>query len=232
MGTLISFQRPDGQAAQGWLVEPVNAGSTPPGLVVIQEWWGLNEQIKGAARRFAEAGFRVLVPDLYKGQRTLEAQEAEHLMNGLNFGDAASQNVRGAVQHLKALGSPRVGVTGFCMGGALTLLAATMAPEADALAAWYGFPPLEYVDASHITAPLLGHFATQDGFFPIGQLPALEAKLSAAGVAFEFHRYDALHAFANETMLPPDCPATNAYHREHAELAWQRTLAFLKQHLG
>jgi carboxymethylenebutenolidase len=203
-----------------------------PGLVVIQEWWGLNEQIKGVARAYAQAGYRVLVPDLYRGKSTVEAEEASHLMTGLNFGDAASQDVRGAVQHLKALGSTKVGVTGYCMGGALTVLAATMAPEADAAVVWYGFPPLEYVDASQIHAPLLGHFATRDGFFPIDALPALEAKLADAGVNFEFHRYDALHAFANETMLPPNCPTTNAYHPAHAALALERSLAFLAKHLG
>jgi carboxymethylenebutenolidase len=153
-------------------------------------------------------------------------------MTGLNFGDAASQDVRGAVQHLKALGCAKVGVTGYCMGGALTLLAATLAPEADAAVAWYGFPPLEYVNAAAISAPLMGHFATRDGFFPIDAVPALEAKLAAAGVKFEFHRYDALHAFANETMRPPDCPPTNAYDAAHAALAWERSLTFLARHLA
>lgn len=232
MGTLISYLRPDGQTAQGWLVEPMQADASAPGLVVIQEWWGLNDQIKGVARAYAEAGFRVLVPDLYRGKSTVEAEEASHLMGGLNFGDAASQDIRGAVQHLKALGSSKAGVTGYCMGGALTVLAATMAPEADASVAWYGFPPLEYVDASKIGAPLMGHFATRDGFFPIDAVAPLEAKLSAAGVKFEFHRYDALHAFANETMLPPDCPSTNAYHPENAALALQRSLGFLRQYLA
>lgn len=232
MGTLIEYTRPDGQTAQGWLLEPLAGGANAPGLVVIQEWWGLNEQIKGAARRFAQAGYRVLVPDLYRGRATVEAEEASHLMNALDFGDAASQDVRGAVQHLLALGSPKVGVTGYCMGGALTVLAATLAPEASACATWYGFPPLAYVDASRIHAPLLGHFATLDEFFPLSAVPELEAKLQAANVRFEFHRYEAKHAFANETMLPPDCPPTNAYHPAHAEQAWQRTLAFFASHLG
>jgi carboxymethylenebutenolidase len=88
------------------------------------------------------------VPDLYRGKSTVEAEEAHHLMTNLNFGDAASQDVRGAVQHLKAQRRAKVGVTGFCMGGALTLLALTMVPEADAGVVWYGYPPLEYVDAA------------------------------------------------------------------------------------
>lgn len=232
MGQLITYTRPDGQSAQAWLEAPDDATTATPGLVVIQEWWGLNDQIKGAARRWAQAGYCVLVPDLYRGRMTLEAQEAEHLMTGLNFGDAASQDVRGAVQYLKAQGAAKVGVTGYCMGGALTLLAATMAPEADAAVAWYGFPPLEYVDASQIRAPLMGHFSQHDAFFPHANVAALAEKLGAAGVNFEFHSYDTLHAFANETMLPPDCPPTNRYDPAAAELAWQRSLDFFARTLA
>ena len=112
----------------------------------------MNDQIKGVANKLAAAGYRALVPDLYRGKVAVEAKEAEHLMTGLNFGDAAGQDVRGAVQYLKATGSRKVGVTGFCMGGALTLLAAVNVPEVDAAAAWYGFPPLEYIDAATISA--------------------------------------------------------------------------------
>jgi hypothetical protein len=145
MGQTVSFDRPDGQAVPGYLAQPaVPAGA--PGVVVIQEWWGLNDQIRGVADRFAAAGYLALVPDLYRGKSTVAAAEAEHLMTHLNFGDAAGQDVRGAVQYLKAR-CARVGVTGFCMGGALTLLAAVHVPEADAGVVWYGFPPLEYIDA-------------------------------------------------------------------------------------
>src|SRR5262249_12131726 len=182
----------------GYLAEPAG-GSKAPGMVVIQEWWGLNDQIKGVADKIAKAGYRALVPDLYRGKSTVDAKEAEHLMTGLNFGDAAGQDVRGAVQHLKSTGSAKAGVTGFCMGGALTLLAAVNVPEADAGVVWYGFPPLEYVDASKIKIPLLGHYAIHDVPFPIAKVDELEKKLRTAGVKFEFHRYDAKHAFANET---------------------------------
>src|SRR4026208_1798859 len=107
MGKMISFKRPDGQSVNGYLAEPAKdpsasarkAGS--PGVVVIQEWWGLNDQIKGVADKLAKAGYRALVPDLYRGKTALAANEAEHLMNNLNSGDAAGQDVRGAVQHLK-----------------------------------------------------------------------------------------------------------------------------------
>src|SRR5688500_12272350 len=161
----ITFKRPDGKDCSGFYVEP-KAGARAPGVVVIQEWWGVNDQIKGVAQRYADQGYRALVPDLYRGQQTVEAKEAEHLMGNLNFGDAAGQDIRGAVQYLKQT-SPKVGVVGYCMGGALTLLSAVFVPEADAAVAWYGFPPLDYIDASKIKAPLMGHFATEDQFFPI-----------------------------------------------------------------
>lgn len=229
MGKMISFRRPDGQSVNGYLAEPAQ-GAKAPGVVVIQEWWGLNDQIKGVAERFAKAGYRALVPDLYRGKVTLEAKEAEHLMGNLNFGDAAGQDVRGAVQYLKSSGSARAGVTGFCMGGALTLLAAVNVPEADASAAWYGFPPLEYVDASKIKAPLLGHYATGDEFFPIAKVDELEKKLRDAGVNFEFHRYKAKHAFANEEANDRKLPPLE-YNPQAAELAWKRTSEFFDRHL-
>jgi carboxymethylenebutenolidase len=107
--------------------------------------------------------------------------------------------------------SGKVGIIGFCMGGALTVLAAVRVPEADAAVAWYGFPPLEFVDASKITMPLLGHFAASDAYFPPSGVAALAAKLRSAGVAFEFHEYDAEHAFANETG-PTTRPQPRAWH--------------------
>src|SRR5438094_4041745 len=143
MGTNVDFKRPDCKACSGYYTEPEKGGKAP-GIVVIQEWWGLNDQIKGVADRMAQAGYHALVPDLYRGKSTLEAKEAEHLMKGLNFGDAAGQDIRGAVQFLKK-DSPKVGVTGFCMGGALTVLAACNVPEAAAGVIWYGYPPMEYV---------------------------------------------------------------------------------------
>ena len=228
MGHMISFQRPDGQSVQGYLAEAAN----PVGaLVVIQEWWGLNDQIRGVADRAAAAGFTALVPDLYRGQSTVEAEEAHHLMSGLNFGEAAGQDIRGAVQFLKQ-SSAKVGVTGFCMGGALTLLAACNVPELDAAVVWYGCPPLEYIDASRITAPLMGHFATQDAFFPIEQIDGLAAQLAQAGVRFEDHRYLAQHAFANETAAGPRRLPQTQFDAAWAQMAWDRSLRFFGRHLG
>jgi len=221
---MISYKRPDGKSVNAYL-----AGSKGPGIVVIQEWWGLNDQIRGVADKLAAAGYRALVPDLYRGKVAVEAKEAEHLMTGLNFGDAAGQDIRGAVQFLKSE-SAKVGVTGFCMGGALTLLSAVNVPEADAFVIWYGYPPLEYVDASKIKKPVMGHWATQDEFFVISKVDELEKKLRDAGVKFEFHRYDAKHAFANETADAKGLPPLK-YDPKSAELAWQRTMDFFGKNL-
>jgi carboxymethylenebutenolidase len=222
---MVSFKRPDGKSVNGYLSEPA-AGAKAPGMVVIQEWWGLNDQIKGVADRLAKAGYRALVPDLYRGKVTVEAKEAEHLMKGLNFGDAAGQDIRGAVQYLKSTGSAKAGVTGFCMGGALTLLAACNVPETDTGVIWYGYPPLEYVDAKKIKAPLLGHFATEDQAFAIAGVDALEKKLKEANAKFEFHRYNAKHAFANETADAKGL-AMLKYDPKAADQAWKRTMDFL-----
>ncbi len=230
MGKTISFKRPDGKDVSGYLAEPAAAKSSP-GVVVIQEWWGLNDQIRGVADKLAADGYRALVPDLYRGKSALAAKEAEHLMNGLNFGDAAGQDIRGAVQYLKGSGSAKAGVTGFCMGGALTLLSSVFVPELDAAVAWYGYPPLEYVDAGSIRAPLMGHWATEDGHFPIAGVDALEAKLGEAKVNFEFYRYEAKHAFANDTADSKGMD-TLRYDAEAAKLAWSRTMGFLAKNLG
>jgi carboxymethylenebutenolidase len=229
MGNMTSYKRPDGQSVSGYLAEPAK-GEAAPGMVVIQEWWGLNDQIKGVADKLAAASYPALVPDLYRGKVVLAANEAEHLMTNLNFGDAAGQDVRGAVQHLKASGSSKVGVTGFCMGGALTVLSAVNVPEADACVVWYGYPPLEYVDASKIKAPVMAHWAIQDEAFPIAKVDELEKMLRGAKVNFEFHRYDAKHAFANETADSKNLPMLR-YDPAAAEIAWGRTMAFLGKHL-
>lgn len=221
MSTII-YPRPDGQTVAGYLAEAKNPRGA---IVVIQEWWGLNDQIRGVAQRCAQAGFTALVPDLYRGKSTAEAEEAHHLMTGLNFGDAAAQDVRGAVQYLKAAHG-KVGVTGFCMGGALTVLASTMVAEMDAGVIWYGYPPLDYVDASKITAPLLAHWAEQDNPFPIAGVDALETKLTMSKVNYTGHRYLAQHGFANETAQGPHRLAITQYDAAWAQMAWDRTFAF------
>ena len=227
---MITFQRPDGASVEAYLVEPANPKNAP-GVVVIQEWWGLDDEIKNVANRLANAGYRALVPDLYRGKLALEANEAEHLMNDLNFGDAASQDIRGAVQYLKSTGSNKVAVTGFCMGGALTVLSAGLVPESDGTVVWYGYPPLDYVDASAMTKPMLAHWALHDDFFSIAGVDQLEDKLKSAGVTYDFQRYDAKHAFANPKSDSRGLPPLQ-YNPEAADLAWERTMTFLKNTLG
>ncbi len=226
---MIEFKRPDGQSIQGYLAEPANK-THAPGVVVIQEWWGLDEEVKSVADRLAKAGYRALVPDLYRGKLALEAKEAEHLMGDLNFGDAASQDIRGAVQYLKNTGSLKVAVTGFCMGGALTVLSACNVPELDGTVVWYGYPPLEYVNANAIAKPMMAHWATHDEFFTISGVDQLEAKLNDAGVSHEFYRYDAKHAFANPKSDKRGLPPLQ-YNAAAAKLAWDRTMAFLQKNL-
>lgn len=226
---MIQFTRPDGKTVEGYLAEPAQ-GANAPGVVVLQEWWGLDDEVMSVADRLAKAGYRALVPDLYRGKLALEANEAEHLMNDLNFGDAASQDIRGAVQYLKATGSSKVAVTGFCMGGALTILAACNVPELDASIVWYGNPPLEYVNADAISKPMLAHWALRDEFFAAAGVDQLEEKLKQAGVNYEFHRYDAQHAFANPKSDTRGMPPLK-YDADAATLAWDRTLDFLKKHL-
>lgn len=221
MGQIITFKRPDGNDCNGFLASPA-VGDQAPGVVVIQEWWGLNDQIKGVADRLAALGYRALVPDLYKGKVTLDVAEAKHMMTNLNFGDAATQDVRGATQHLKQ-SSAKVGVVGFCMGGALTVLAAMYVKEANACSSWYGFPPEQAGDVKTITTPLQLHFAEHDQSFSPEAARALEAKLKEGKVPFESYWYNAGHAFFNEEG--PN------YSAECAKLAWDRSVAFFAKHL-
>ncbi len=218
MGETITFKRPDDKDASGYFA---SAGGGAPGMVVIQEWWGVNDQIKGVADRLAGLGYHSLVPDLYKGKVTVEAAEASHMMQNLDFADAAT-DVRGAVEHLKQ-SCPKVGVIGFCMGGALTVLAAVYAKAADAAVCWYGVPPEEAADTRTISMPFQGHFALEDTSFTPDQVDALEARLKEGNVAHEIYRYQAKHAFGNETGAN--------YNADAANLAWERSTAFLARHI-
>lgn len=222
MGEKITFERPDRRECSGYYAGP-EADSGAPGVVVIQEWWGLNDQIQGVADQLAESGYRALVPDLYRGNVTLDAAEAEHMMGDLDFTDAATQDIRGAVQYLKQ-SSSKVAVLGYCMGGALAVLAAVYVEEADAVVCWYGVPPEEAADTRTIQIPFQGHFALEDSFFPPDQVDALEERLKEGNVDYEFYRYRAGHAFGNENNEDHDPEAT--------ELAWRRSLDFLGKHVG
>jgi carboxymethylenebutenolidase len=210
---------------------PSDAGAKGPAVIVLQEWWGLNDQIKGVADRFARAGFSALVPDLYRGSSTTDAEEAHHLMSNLDFSDAASQDVVGAVQFAKGHHA-KVGLTGFCMGGALTLLASMMTPDLDAACTFYGHPPVDYINAEAIKIPVIGHWATQDVPFPIEGVDALEAKLAEGGVNYTGYRYLAQHGFTNETAQGPGRIPISQYDAAWAQLAYDRTFAFFGRTLA
>lgn len=221
MGQMVTFKRPDGGDTNGYLTTPVS-NPNAPAVVVIQEWWGLNDQIKSVGDRFAALGYRTLVPDLYKGKVALDVAEAKHMMTNLNFGDAATQDVRGAVQYLKQ-SSGKIGVVGFCMGGALTVLSAMYVKEANACSSWYGFPPEQAGDVKTITTPLQLHLAEKDQSFTPEAGRALEGKLREGKVPFESYWYDAGHAFFNEKG--PN------YNADCSKLAWDRTSEFFAKHL-
>ena len=220
MGAMISIVRPDGEAIRGYFA---NADPNRPSVVVIQEWWGLNPQICGVADRFAQAGFNALAPDLYKGRVTQDPDEASHLMNGMDFPGATHQDIRAAVDYLKKLGG-NVGVMGYCMGGALTIAAAVHVPGIAAAVCFYGIPPREFTDPAQIRVPFQAHFANLDDWCTPQAVDALEKSMLAAGGKPEIFRYDAHHAFCNQSR-PEVC------HAEYAAQAWQRMIAFFGRHL-
>ena len=224
MGTTITFKRPDGKDAKGYLANAARGNA--PGVVVIQEWWGLSENIKGLVDRFAVAGFDALAPDLYKGVVVPyhDADAAGKEMNSLNFIEATEQNVRGAVQYLKRNGA-KVGLTGFCMGGAVTIIGAAKIPELTAGVAFYGIPPEQAVKPADVKIPLQGHFANKDDWCTPAAVDAFEKAMRNVGKEFEAFRYDADHAFVNEERA-------SVHDRQAAELAWGRATDFFKKHLG
>jgi carboxymethylenebutenolidase len=223
MGTRIPFNRPDGKAAEGYLALAGTANA--PGVVIIQEWWGLQDQIKGICDRFALAGYDALAPDLFAGKIIPyhDVDAAGQEMNSLNFLDACDQSVRGAAQFLLK-SSPKVAVSGFCMGGAVAVLAACRVREFSAAVPFYGLPPESVAKPEDIKVPVQGHFANSDDFVTPEKVDQFQAGLKATGKDAEIYRYDASHAFMNEQRTVHD--------RACAELAWERVSAFLKTHIG
>jgi carboxymethylenebutenolidase len=216
-----TFERPDGGSSNGYLSL---AGPGRPGVVVIQEWWGLNPHICAIADRYAEAGFNALAPDLYKGRVAANADEASHLMNALDFADATHQDLAGAITWL-AGNSGKIGVSGYCMGGALTVAASVHLQGLAAAVCYYGIPPAAFADPAHIRIPFQGHFANRDDWCTPAAVDALAAAMQGAGQAPDLHRYEADHAFCNTTRA-------DVYDETAATLAWQRTLAFFSAHLN
>lgn len=223
MGSHITFKRPDGKEAKGYLANAARGNA--PGVVVIQEWWGLSQNIKALTDRFALAGFDALAPDLYEGVVVPyhDADAAGKEMNSLNFIEATEQNVRGAVQYLKRNGA-KVGLTGFCMGGAVTVIGAVKIPELTAGVVFYGIPPEQAAKPADVKIPLQGHFANKDDWCTPAAVDAFEKAMKAAGKDFKAFRYDADHAFVNEERAA-------VHDREAAELAWGRATEFFKKHL-
>lgn len=217
---------------------PSNGGTTPgflatpatphaPGLVLIQEWWGLVSHIKDVATRAAAEGFVVLAPDLYHGEQAKSPDRAGKMLMALDIPRAAEE-ILAAGDYLAAqpaVEPKRVGVMGFCMGGQLALYAAQEYPQRFGAAVdFYGIHPNVKVDPARVTVPVLLHFAERDKSVPVDSARSFAARLIEGKGPVEVHYYDADHAFFNDTR-------PEVYNEEGAELAWQRTLAFLRHHL-
>ncbi len=224
----VSFAS-NGGTAHGYLKLP-EAGSGP-GVIVIQEWWGLTDHIKDVTDRFAAEGFVALAPDLYGGTTTHDADEAGKLMEELPV-DRAATDLEGAVDHLLDMDevtSDTVGAVGFCMGGGFVLvLAAQQGDRIGAAVPYYGVGGYDQVDLAKVSAPVLGHFGSQDDFAPPEQVKDLEAKLEASGApSVDIRIYDgAGHAFFNDEN------PFGTYDAELARSTWQDTVSFLKDQLG
>lgn len=228
MGEIVEFVS-NGTTAQGYLATP--AGGSGPGVIVIQEWWGLVPHITDVCDRLAAEGFVALAPDLFGGETTTEPDEAGKLMMSLNL-DRAGRDLSGAVDYLLAserVGSEGVGVVGFCMGGGLAMVLACQRPDAvRACAPYYGVIPWEHAqpDWSALAAPIRGHFAGNDGFFGPEAVAELERTLVGLGKDVELTVHPGVeHAFFNDTRPEVYDAATSAQ-------AWAETLAFFRDTLG
>jgi carboxymethylenebutenolidase len=207
----------------------VPASGSGPGVVVIQEWWGLVPHIRNVADRLAAEGFVAMAPDLYRGEKTTEPDEAGKLIMQLRL-DQAAKDMSGAVDALLAMPETTgdgVGVVGFCVGGGLALYLASLKPEVAAAVSYYGFPRegLEW-DLSAIKGAVLGHYAEVDGYVTRELADGMEREMRDAGARVTFHHYPGTqHAFFNDTR-------PQVFDREAAELSWRRTLEFLGETLG
>jgi carboxymethylenebutenolidase len=221
-GRMVQFKA-NGMLTDAYLATP-QAGKGP-GVVVIQEWWGLVGHIKQVCDRFAGEGFTALAPDLYHGKTASEPDEAGKLFMALNVGQA-EKDLRGAVDHVAQHSSTaRIGVVGFCMGGQLALFAATVNPKVGACVDFYGVHPNVKPDYTKLNGPVLGLFAAKDAFVTPDAARGVDAAIKAAGKQSEIHIYpNADHAFFNDER-------SDVYDKNAADDAWRRTLAFFRQHL-
>ncbi len=220
--TVFTYQ---GEPVPGYLAQPV-PGDRFPGVVLIQEWWGLVPHIKDVARRFARQGFVALAPDLYHGREASEPDEARKLAMELDRGHAVSE-IAAAVrylQHWQAAEPRPVGIVGWCMGGSLAISTAATCEEVKATVAFYGMPrDLEQLPV--IKSPLLGLYAGHDHGITLEAVDELQHRLERDATPHEIHVYrEAQHAFFNDAR-------PHIYDPQAAEDAWQRTLAWFGQYL-
>ncbi len=224
MGNIVRLPV-DSTAIDGYLALPGGAG---PGVIVLQEWWGLVPHIKSVADRFAAEGFVALAPDLFHGRTATSADEAGKLMMALEI-DEAERDMRGAIHYLRErpeVTGNRVGSVGFCMGGALSLFAASTNLDVGACVVFYGGHPNVKPDLPKLQAPVLGLYAEQDGFVTPAVVRELEMQLTTLGKRHEIHTYPGVdHAFFNDQRL-------EVYNGEASQDAWRRTIGFLKAELG
>lgn len=223
MGERITFKA-NGSTTPGYLARPAGRG---PGIIVIQEWWGLVPHIEHVADRFAEEGFVALAPDLFHGKTATSADEAGKLMMSLRIEEAA-RDLAGAIESLAArqeVTGNGVGTIGFCMGGALSLFAACRNPKVGACVVFYGGHPNVKPDVASLQAAVLGIFAGRDTFVTPQVVADLDRRLTELGKAHSFHTYPgAAHAFFNDER-------PEVYDPGAASDAWAKTVAFLRREL-
>jgi carboxymethylenebutenolidase len=227
-GEMVSFPS-NGTQGEGYLAIPESGSG--PGVLVIQEWWGLNDQIKGVADRLASEGFVALAPDLYRGAHSSEPDEAAKIMMSLNL-ERATKDLSGAVDFLAnhdAVTGNGIGVIGFCMGGGVALWLATLRPDRiKAAVPFYGIIPWEAAqpDYSKLQAAVQGHYAENDDFANPESVRALDAQLKSLGKQAEFFEYPGTdHAFTNDQRPEVFVPEATA-------LAYERAFAFLHEQLA
>jgi carboxymethylenebutenolidase len=219
----------DGRELRGYLAQPAGAELRPddglPGLLVVHEWWGLNDNVETMARMFAQQGYETLAVDLFGGEVAEDPDRARQLTQAVDE-SKARDNLRQAVRYVaEELQAPRVGVVGWCFGGRWSLDTALAAPaDVDATVVYYGQPVTERDRLARLEAPFLGIYGAEDSSIPVDQVRRLESTLRDLGKDVEVHVYDgAGHAFAN--------PSGDRYEPEAARDAWEKTLAFLAEHL-
>ena len=224
-GRMIEFSS-NGATTPGYLSAPATANS--PGVLLIQEWWGLVEHIRDVADRLSAEGFVVLAPDLYHGEKTKSPDTAGKLLMALDIPRAAKE-IRAAGDHLASLENvqpKKAGVVGFCMGGQLALYAGQEFPErVGAVVDFYGIHPNAPVDPEKLRVPVLMHFATRDKSVPVDKAREFVERAGSSGARVQAHFYEADHAFFNDTRAEVHSP-------EDGSTAWSRTLAFLRERLA